>query len=81
MFRRTKRLQDLFDKYDISNLVHGAKEDKMGDAIEDYCVSILNSPEILNKYKNDCINTDDTDEFIFYNTISKIPIDKEIYFC
>ena len=77
MFRRTKRLLDLFKKYGISELVHGAKEDKMGDAIEDYCVSILNSNEILNKYKSNCINTDDTDEFIFYYTMSKIPIDKQ----
>ena len=77
MFRRTKRLQDLFDKYDISKLVHGAKEDKMGDAIEDYCVSILNSAEILNKYKNNSIDINNTDEFIFYNTMSKIPIDKD----
>lgn len=76
MFNRSNRLQDLFDQYDISNLVHGAKEDKMGDAIEDYCVSILNSAEILNKYKNNSINTNDTDEFVFYHTMSKIPIEK-----
>ena len=76
MFRRTRRLQNLFDEYGITDLVHGAREDKMGDAIEDYCVSILNSTEILNKYKTNCINTNDTDEFIFYNTLSKIPVDK-----
>lgn len=76
MFRRTKRLQELFDEYGITNLVHGAREDKMGDVIEDYCVSILNSTEILNKYKTNRINTNDTDEFIFFNTMSKIPMDK-----
>ena len=77
MFRITKRLQELFKKYGISKLVHGAKEDKMGDAIEDYCVSILNSAEILDKYKNNNINTDNTDEFIFFYTMSKIPINKK----
>lgn len=76
MFNRTERLQDLFNQYSISNLVHGAKEDKMGDAIEDYCVSILNSTEILNNYKNNCMDTNNTDEFIFYHTMSKISIDK-----
>lgn len=76
MFRRTKRLQELFDEYGITNLVHGAREDKMGDVIEDYCVSILNSTEILNKYKMNRINTNDTDEFTFFNTMSKIPMDK-----
>lgn len=75
MFKRTKRLQELFEKYSITDLVHGAKEDKMGDVIEDYCVSILNSTEILSKYKANCINKDDTDEFIFFYMMSKIPID------
>lgn len=75
MFNRTNRLQTLFDQYNISNLTHGAKEDKMGDAIEDYCVSILNSTEILNKYKNNIIDTNNTDEFIFYHTISKFHLD------
>lgn len=76
MFKRTKRLQDLFDKYSIKDLAHGAKEDKMGDAIEDYCVSILSSDEMLINYKRKCLDLNNPDDFIFYYTIKKIPVDK-----
>ena len=40
MFKRTNLLQELLNKYNVENLTHGAKEDKMGDTIEDYCVSL-----------------------------------------
>ena len=76
MFKRTKLLKDLFDKYDIANLPHGIKEDKMGDAFEDYCVLILESDEILHKYKTNSININNTDEFIFYHIMSKLSINK-----
>lgn len=75
MFKRTNLLQELLDKYNVENLTHGAKEDKMGDTIEDYCVSILNSDDILTNYKNKNLNLDNTDEFIFYHTIKRIPVD------
>lgn len=76
MFKRIERLQEFFDKYNVENLAHGAKEDKMGDAIEDYCVSILNSDEILTKYKMEHIDLNNPDEFIFCHIISRIPIKK-----
>lgn len=75
MFKRTKLLQELLEKYNVENLAHGAKEDKMGDAIEEYCVSILNSNIILNNFKQNKLNLDNTDEFIFYHTVKRFPVD------
>ena len=35
MFIKTPLLEDLFEKYDIYNLPHGIKEDKLGDLMEE----------------------------------------------
>lgn len=76
MFNRTEKFQKLLEKYKIVELKHGAKEDKMGDAMEDYCVEIFNSKDYLAKYQNNCLDLNNSDEFIFYHTLSKIPVDK-----
>ena len=75
MFDKTELLENLFIKYDIANLVHGKKEDKLGDVMEEYCVSILKSKKILEKYKNNSLNLNNTDEYIFYHLLKKFNID------
>ena len=71
MFNKSALLENLFIKYDISNLVHGIKEDKLGDVMEDYCKQLLNSPILLEKYKNSALNFSDTDEYVYASIMSK----------
>lgn len=89
MYIRTQTLQSLMEKYNISAYTHGKKEDKLGDVFEDYCVEILNSTELLQKYLSNTLSNANTDEYIFKllmnagyikntNKIKKISASREI---
>ena len=71
MFNKTTLLEKLFCEFDISNLPHGIKEDKLGDLMEKYCDTLLNSPVLLEKYKNFTLNSCDTDEYVYSLIMSK----------
>lgn len=71
MYITTPKLSRLMDLYKISSLTHGTKEDKLGDVFEDYCVEILNSTELLQKFKCNTLTNDNTDEYIFKLILSK----------
>lgn len=73
LYTRTNRLQVLMDRYNVSFLSHGAKEDKLGDAFEDYCVSLLKDPTLLNKYNNNTLDSTNTDEYIFREILNQRP--------
>lgn len=73
IYERTKTLADLFEKYDISSLSHGAKEDKLGDVFEDYCVELLKSSSLLAKYYANQLNLQNTDEYVFYKILRQQP--------
>lgn len=75
MFERTELINELFDEYNIANLSHGIKEDKLGDAIEDYCAILLSSRNLLNKAQNGLLNQDDTDEYLYGLIMDKAGID------
>ncbi len=44
-------LEELYKKYNIANLTYGTIHDKLGDAYEEFCVTILSDSENLNKAK------------------------------
>ena len=71
MYPTTPTLSRLMSYYNILNLAHGAKEDKLGDVYEDYCVEILSSSDLLDKAKNNDLNLTNTDEYIFHSVFSK----------
>lgn len=48
---KTVLLDSLYDKYDIGNLEFGKIHDKLGDAYEEYCKTILNTEDYLNNLK------------------------------
>ena len=52
MYQKSEMLMALFNYYSIKSLGHGAREDKIGDVFEDYCVKLLCSAEYLEKAKN-----------------------------
>ncbi len=81
MYPTTPTLSRLMSYYNILNLAHGAKEDKLGDVYEDYCVEILSSSDLLDKAKNNDLNLTNTDEYIFHSVFSKniIPYIEKIY--
>jgi hypothetical protein len=64
MFFTSDLLQDLYEKYDISHLVHGALEDKLGDVYEEFVVKILKNDSYLYSYNN-CETTNDFQYAIF----------------
>lgn len=80
MYPITSTLSRLLSYYDIINLSHGTKEDKLGDAYEDYCVEILGSNKLLAKAKNYPLNLNNTDEYLFYSVFSKFPSIQNISF-
>lgn len=65
MYPRTTRLNRLMSYYQISKLGHGAKEDKLGDVFEDYCVEIFSDNYLLDKAKAKKFDSSNTDEIIF----------------
>lgn len=81
MYNITPRLSRLMSYYNIDNLSHGVREDKLGDVYEDYCVEILGSNELLAKAENHSLNLSNTDEYIFNSVFSKniFPYIERIY--
>ena len=81
MYPTTATLSRFMSYYNILNLSHGAKEDKLGDVYEDYCVEILGSNDLLDKAKNNSLNLANTDEYIFHSVFSKniVPYIEKIY--
>lgn len=71
MFKRTARLERLMKYYDIANLSHGAKEDKLGDVYEDYCVEVFSDNNLLEKAKNGTLDVNDTDEYLYNEMLVK----------
>lgn len=71
MYQTTARLQRLMNYYRIADLQHGRKEDKLGDAFEDYCVDIFSDNTLLEKFNTQRLNPRDTDEYIFNQVFSK----------
>lgn len=81
MFKFTPRLLRLMSYYNIANLGHGAKEDKLGDVYEDYIVELFSDPILLEKAKSCELNIYNTDEYIYNKIISRdiFPYAKKIY--
>lgn len=75
MFTKTHLLLQLFHEYDIANLTHGIKEDKLGDLFEEYCVKILSSPSLLTKAKREPLLLNNPDEWLFGQIVNKAEID------
>lgn len=48
----TQLLNELYDKYDISNLKYGSIHDKLGDVYEEFCIIILSNKEFLSALKS-----------------------------
>lgn len=71
MFERTKRLDRLMHYYDIANLSHGAKEDKLGDVYEDYCVDVFSDEELLKKAKLKQLDNSNMDEYVYSEMMVK----------
>ena len=71
MFNRTELLEDLFEKYDIANLTHGVKEDKLGDLMEEYCETLLNTETLLQKFKCGTLDLENTDEYLYEQIMRK----------
>lgn len=65
MYQRTPRLDRLMKYYDIANLPHGIKEDKLGDVFEYYCVELLESETLLHKAQTSTLNSHCTDDVVF----------------
>lgn len=66
----TTILNNLYEKYNISNLSYGKIHDKLGDLYEEYCLDILNNPQYLQIAKN---NSESGDlEFEIFKSIFSI---------
>ncbi len=65
MYSRTDTLSRIMADYGLNYLSHGAREDKLGDAFEDYTVEVLGSNVLLETAKRGQLNSRNTDEFIF----------------
>ena len=74
MYNKTPLLDELFEKYDIYNLPHGIKEDKLGDLMEEYCTILLCSGELLDKAKYGELDSRNLDEIIFGMILEKSEI-------
>lgn len=74
MYIKTPLLDELFEKYDIYNLPHGRKEDKLGDLMEEYCTILLCSGELLDKAKYGELDSQNIDEIIFGMILEKTEI-------
>ena len=77
MFTKTQLLEDLFEKYDIYDLSHGIKEDKLGDLMEEYCTILLNSQGLLDDWQKGRLNLDNTDEYLYSLIMEKTGIDPD----
>ena len=77
MFERTDLLQLLFEQYNIDELPFGVKQDKLGDVMEDYCVKLLNSSNMLEKLKSKDIDYNNADDFLFWSIIEELEIDAD----
>ena len=71
MHEITQRLKRIIEYYNIANLSHGTKEDKLGDVYEDYCVELLGDNILLEKAKNNALNLDNTDEYVYASILNK----------
>lgn len=65
MYSRTATLSRIMGYYGLDYLYHGAREDKLGDAFEDYTVEVLSSNTLLKKAQSGQLNLRNTDEYIF----------------
>ena len=45
-------LEELYKKYKIAELTYGTIHDKLGDAYEEFCVTVLSDSENLQKAKS-----------------------------
>lgn len=75
MFKRTTLLEYLFIEYNISKLPFGVKQDKLGDVMEEYCVRLLNCPNMLRKLKYGDLDLSNTDDYLCSLIIDKTGID------
>lgn len=73
MYKKSILLQNLFNQYSIINLPHGIREDKIGDIFEEYCVKILCNPDLLQKSKQNKLNSLDIDEYVYALLIRYFP--------
>ncbi len=72
MFQHTTLLSKLLKDYNIANLPHGKKEDKRGDAFEDYTVSIISSSDLLKKAKSNSLDLSNSDDLAFFSIYERI---------
>lgn len=75
MFERSALLQELFDIYEIEKLPFGIKQDKLGDVMEDYCVSLLSCPHMLRKMKMIALDLNYIDDYLYCSILEKANID------
>lgn len=60
-------LDELYKKYNIANLAFGAIHDKLGDAYEEFCVTVLSNNNLLHKYQHG-----NSDNSLEYNVFSQL---------
>lgn len=63
----TTLLDSLYKKYDIANLSYGKVHDKLGDAYEEYCISIFTNKDFLSALQKD--DNIDSVEFDIFKTL------------
>ncbi len=72
MYKKSPLLLSLFNQYSIQFLGHGAREDKIGDVFEDYCVQLLNNNDFLQRAKQNNLKND-IDEYVYSSLIKYFP--------
>lgn len=73
MYQKSKLLEELFNQYSIITLKHGIREDKIGDVFEDYCVHTLCNTDLLQKAKQNNLNPNNIDEYVYKILIRYFP--------
>lgn len=61
-------LEDLYEKYNISNLSYGKRSDALGDLYEEYTKNIFTSEDVWHKY-NSKAPAETTMEKVFHSTL------------
>ena len=73
MYQFTKAFENLYNKYNIEALSHGALEDKLGDVFEDYVVVVLGSDKLLSLAKNEAL-PENLDGVLFKSFLTKFSL-------
>lgn len=73
MYQKSKLLLSLFDDYGIVGLSHGAREDKIGDVFENYCVQLLSNNDFLIIAKQNNLNISNIDDYVYFLLINHFP--------